>query len=441
MQEGAGCASRWEKRTVMKHLILTLLICLGLCGPAAAQQEASPALRSRADQVVGLLRGQGDPAAMFTPAFLAQVPPAQIRAIGQQVLAQYGAVRGLERLEAGSPQSGVIHVGLERAVLNIQIVIEPQAPNRIAGLLITGADMRADSLAAIIDEIRALPGQKSVAVARLGDGAPAILASLEPERPLAIGSAFKLFILAELNRQIAAGQRHWNDVVTLDRRSIPSGTLQTWPPGSPVTLHTLAALMISVSDNTAADMLLHTLGRENVEHMMETIGVSNAARNRPLISTLEMAALKTGPAPAFNLWQQADEAGRRRMLATDYAAIDASRIDIARFTGNPIHIEVEWYASAADMVRVMDWLRRNGDEYAKAILAINSGLGPQLRGELAYVGYKGGSEPGVLNLTWLVRNRAGAWQVITGSWNNAEAPLEEQRFIGLIARLVQLARG
>jgi beta-lactamase class A len=424
---------------MVKRLILALLVCLGLCMPAQAQ-EASPALRSRADQVVALLRGQGDPAGMFTPAFLAQIPPAQIRTIVQQVAGQYGAVRGLDRIEAGSPQSGVIHVGLERATLNIQIVVEPQAPNRIASLLITGAEMRADSLAAIMDELRALPGLKSVAVARLGGGTPEILASLEPARPLAIGSAFKLFILAELNRQIGAGRRHWNDVVMLDRRSIPSGSLQTWPQGSPLTLHTLAALMISVSDNTAADMLLHTLGREHVEQMMATLGVADAARNRPLLSTLELAAIKTGPAPAFNAWQQADEAGRRRLLASDYAYVDASRIDIARFTGNPLHIDVEYYASAADMVRVMDWLRRNADDTAKAILAINPGLGPQVRGELAYVGFKGGSEPGVLNLTWLVRNRAGIWQVITGSWNDAAAPLEEQRFIGLIARAVQLAR-
>jgi len=425
----------------MKRPFLLVLVLLGLCGPVCAQDSpASPALRSRAEQVVALLRGQGDPAEMFTPAFLAQVPPARIRGIGQQIVAQYGAVRGLDRLDAASPQSGVMHVGTERATLNIQIAVEPQAPNRIAGLLFTGADMRGDSLAAIVEEIRALPGQKSIAIARLGDGAPALLASLEPERPLAIGSAFKLFILAELSRQIAAGQRHWNDVVILDRRSIPSGTLQAWPQGSPITLHSLAALMISVSDNTAADMLLHTLGRENVERMMETIGVSNAARNRPLLSTLETSAIKTGPAPALNAWLQADEAGRRRMLASDYAAIDPARVDIARFTGNPLHIELEWYASAADMVRVMDWLRRSADDHARAILAINSGLGPQIRGELAYVGYKGGSEPGVLNLTWLVRNRAGVWQVITGSWNNPDAPLEDQRFIALMARAVQLAR-
>jgi beta-lactamase class A len=424
-----------------RRTLLALLLLLGLCGPALAQpQEPSAALRNGAGQIVALLRGQGDPADLFTPEFLAQIPAARMRAIVAQLVAQYGPVRGLERIEAGSPQSGLIHIGMERAVLHIQVAVQPQPPNRISGLLIAGADMRDDSFAAILDEIRALPGEKSVAIARLGPGAPDLLASLEPARPLAIGSAFKLFILAELDRQIAAGRRRWSDVVTLDRRSIASGSLQGWPLGSPLTLHTLAAMMISVSDNTAADMLLHVLGRENVERMMARIGIADPGRNRPFLSTLEMSAIKTGPAASIEAWQRADEAGRRRLLARDYADVDTSRIDIARFTGNPLHLELEWYASAADVVRAMDWLRRNGDEATRAILAINPGLGPQLRGELAYVGFKGGSEPGVLNLSWLVRNRAGAWYVVTGSWNNAAAPVEEQLFAGLLARAVQLVR-
>ncbi|HYN47197.1 MAG TPA: hypothetical protein VES64_10945, partial [Allosphingosinicella sp.] len=180
---------------------------------------------------------------------------------------------------------------------------------------------------------------------------------------------------------------------------------------------------------------------ENVERMMTTIGIEAAARNRPLLSTLEMATIKTGPAAALNAWRQADEAGRRRLLAGDYANADAARVDIARFTGNPLAIDsVEWFASAADLVRTMDWFRRNGDDRAREILAINAGVGPQLRGELAYLGYKGGSEPGVLNLTWLVRNQAGAWHVVTGSWNNPAAPIEDARFIALMARAVQLVR-
>jgi beta-lactamase class A len=34
--------------------------------------------------------------------------------------------------------------------------------------------------------------------------------------------------------------------------------------GIALTLHSLASLMISASDNTATDLLLHVVGRENV---------------------------------------------------------------------------------------------------------------------------------------------------------------------------------
>ena len=425
---------------MVRRLFLTLLALAGLASAATAQ-PASPELSRRGEQVIGLLRGGGNPAEMFTAEFLAQVPEAQVRGVSQQLAAQYGAVQRLARIEAQSATMGVLHIDFERALLRLNIVLEPRPPHRISGLQVTGADLRGDSLEAVMNELRALPGQTSVAVARLGEGVPQRLASLEPDRPLAIGSAFKLFILAELSRQVQAGQLRWSDVVTLDRRSLPSGTLQTWPQGSPVTLHTLAALMISVSDNTATDMLLHVAGRENVERMMSTLGVESAARNRPFLSTLELSAIKTASPSAVAAWRAADEARRRRLLESDYRSLDAGRIDVARFTGAPLHIDsVEWFASASDLVRTMDWLRLYGDDTARAILAINPGAGPAVRGDLAYLGYKGGSEPGVLNLTWLARNRAGVWHVVTGSWNDPAAALEESRFIGLMARALQLAR-
>lgn len=423
-----------------RRWLLALVMLIGLAPSVAAQQPPSAELRAGAERVVALLRGEAAPADVFTPAFLAQVPEAQVYAIIQQLGAQYGAAQRLAGIEAQSATMGVIHIETERATLHMNLGIEPAPPHRITNLLLTGADLRGDSMAAVLAEMSALPGQASMAVARLGEGAPTLTGSIQPERPLAIGSSYKLWILAELARQVRAGERRWSDVVTLDRRSLPSGVLQTWPRGAPVTLHTLAAQMISISDNTATDMLLHTLGRENVERMIATLGVSTAARNRPLLSTLELSAIKTAPATELNLWRQADEAGRRAILASTYSQADASRINPMLFAGNPLHIDVEWYATAEDMVRTMDWLRRNGDETAMAILAINPGIGPAQRTDFSYVGYKGGSEPGVLNLTWLVRSRAGAWHVVTGSWNNPAAPVEEVRFVALMARAVQLLR-
>ena len=430
--------------TRMTRLVLVLLAWAGslsLAAPASAQETASPELRARAEQVVALLRDQGEPAEMFAPSFLAAVPEAQLRAVTRQLAAQHGAVRGLARIQPRSATAGILHVDMERAVLSMNLSIEPRPPHRITALLVTSADARAGSLPELIEELRALPGQVSFAVARLGDGAPEPVAGHEPDRALAIGSTFKLFVLAELSRQVQAGERQWSEVVTLDRRSLPSGQLQSWPEGSPVTLHTLAALMISISDNTATDTLLHLLGRDHVERMMTTIGVAAAARNRPFLSTLEAFALKTADEPVIAAWAAADEGGRRRLLAGRLASVGPDGIDPARFTGQPMRIdELEWFASADDLVRTMDWLRRHGDATTHDILAISPGGPAGFSEGFGYIGYKGGSEPGVLNLTWLARTASGVWYAVTGSWNDPAAPIEESRFAGLMRRALQLVR-
>ena len=54
-----------------------------------------------------------------------------------------------------------------------------------------------------------------------------------------------------------------------DRASLPSGITQSWPAGSPVTLQTLATLMISISDNTATDTLV-TLERRKLDAFVAT---------------------------------------------------------------------------------------------------------------------------------------------------------------------------
>ena len=58
------------------------------------------------------------------------------------------------------------------------------------------------------------------------------------------------------------------------------------------------------------------------------------------------------------------------------------------------------------------------------------------------MGFKGGSEPGVLNLSWLLRAQAGGWYAVAATWNDPEQTLDEARFVGLASRaLFLLARG
>lgn len=409
--------------------------------PAApATAPVSPELTGRAQDVLAVLRGGGDREATFTPEFNAQVPAAQLGAVAQQLASQYGDVQAIEAIVPSSLTGGVLRVGYPRALVEIGIQIEAAAPHRISGLRVAGVQPRgADTAEALAADLRALPGRAAVAIARLEPGGPVLTGQLNPGEELAIGSAFKLVILGEVSRQIAAGRHRWEEVVPLGRHSLPSGLSQSWPEGAPVTIHSLAALMISISDNTATDTLLALVGRENVERMMATMGMAHPERNRPFLGTREAFALKLDPA-MLAAWTAADEPARRRLLAERVAGVRADTLDPAAFTRPQAPDRVEWYASTGDLVRIMDWLRRNADPTAQAILAINPGMAPNLARDFAFAGFKGGSEAGVITLTYLLRTRAGAWYVVSGGWNNYGGTVDDARFIGLMARAVQLVR-
>ena len=106
--------------------------------------------------------------------------------------------------------------------------------------------------------------------------------------------------------------------------------------------------------------------------------------------------------------------------------------------------QVEWFASANDLCRAMVSLRAMSETEAGqpvgAILSENPGTGYDTQ-RWSYVGYKGGSEPGVLNLTWLLQRSDDRWYCLSMSANDTEALIstdEALRFA--IAAMNQLAR-
>jgi hypothetical protein len=198
--------------------------------------------------------------------------------------------------------------------------------------------------------------------------------------------------------------------------------------------------MISRSDNSASDTLLAVLGRHRVEALLPELGIAAPALDRPFLATREAFLIKYGDPALLRRWTAADEAGRRALLA-GLEGGEVGSIDRSRFTGGPAAIgEGEWFASPADLVRTLDWLRRSGDRTALELLAINPGLDPVSARDFAYVGYKGGSEPGVLNLSFLLKTRGGRWLAFSATWNDSAKPLDEARFAALAARLVALMK-
>lgn len=81
-----------------------------------------------------------------------------------------------------------------------------------------------------------------------------------------IASSFKLFILSELFRQIEAGLVSMDERIMLDdsNKSIGSGLLRYFNVGCSLTVYDYVFLMLLYSDNSATDILLKRVGRENV---------------------------------------------------------------------------------------------------------------------------------------------------------------------------------
>jgi beta-lactamase class A len=407
--------------------------------PAPASVAQATPLQTRVDGLIALFTDDGDYEADFADRFRAEIPRTQMTAIAAQLRQSLGKPLAIERTTPSGPWLADVLVGFERGTASVTLQIEPSAAHRIIGLRITGTQMRDDSFARVAADLRALPGIAGLGIYALENGrAPRALIEVNAAAPAPIGSSFKLWVLAECVRQVATRQRRWSDVVVLGPRSLPTGQLQAWPEGAPVTLQTLATMMVSISDNTATDTLMATLGRARVDQMVGTAGVADPARTLPLTTTREVAAIKADPALTAQ-WARASMTGRRALLLANRARLAATPLDAAMFDGAPIAPDaVEWFASPRDMARTLDWLRAHGDAATQAMLAINPGIAPGSARGFGYAGYKGGSEPGVIAMNHLLATRDGRWFAVTGNWHQVASAVDDARFAAIMARAVAL---
>ncbi len=412
-----------------------LLLCLAMALSSTTVAKSITPLEARAQDILLVLKEAGHEEDVFASSFLRVIPTGQIRDIANSLKRQNGAVTGIEKIDLRGPNAGVISIGYARAVVILNISIEPESPSKVIGLLVAAVNTRDDSSARIAAEFSALSGKAALLVQRL-DAEEAPILAIDPDAEQAIGSSFKLWILAEAARAVANRERRWTDVIPLGPPSLPSGMTQAWPKSAPMTLHSLATLMISISDNTASDTLLFAFGREHVSRMLTTIGHAAPSRTLPLLSTIEAFALKMD----FNAdLRRAVQAGGAAVLDRNILRLGISSIDNSQLAGSPRYIDaVEWFASPADMARTLDWLRLNAGKEALAILAVNPGLGKTAAERFSYLGYKGGSETGVVAMNFLVRTKFGAWYAVAGSWNNPIAAVDEQKFEALMSRALKL---
>jgi hypothetical protein len=259
-------------------------------------------------------------------------------------------------------------------------------------------------------------------------------------RPL--GSAFKLYVLGALGQAVASHRATWDERLAVHQqwKSLPSGVLQNDPPGTELTLRQYADYMISISDNTAADHLIHFLGRGAVQAQLSRFGNSSAGRDIPFLTTRELFALKSVDYPALASSYLALPPLLRAAKLTGLDKIPLSRLHA--WTQPELINQLEWFASPTDICRAYAGLWRENARPGMGVigdaLSINDGGIGLSRATYPLVWFKGGSEPGVLTLNYLARTGAG--QLIVSSLMLA-SPGQALNEAGITGEVLALARG
>jgi beta-lactamase class A len=139
-------------------------------------------------------------------------------------------------------------------------------------------------LGATVNEVdRNLDGVLGLAILDLSTGQKYLL---HADEVMPTASSIKIAILAELYRQAQQGKLKLTDFYTLQQSDLVggSGITSVLTPGmTRLTLRDVAGLMISVSDNSATNVIIDRVGMENVNVLLDSLGLTHMRLRRKMM--------------------------------------------------------------------------------------------------------------------------------------------------------------
>ncbi|TDD35149.1 serine hydrolase [Actinomadura sp. KC06] len=232
--------------------------------------------------------------------------------------------------------------------------------------------------------------------------------AVRADAPVVLASVFKVPLLVAFHRQAGEGLIDPSEQVTL-----PAEGRTTGPTGvsgmldeARLSLRDLAFLMITVSDNAAADVVLERVGRDAVNAASAALGLRGTAvevSGRELHETLLADA---GASSVADVWAKLDEPGvRSRLRALDPARTSRSTPrDMTRLLSMIWRDEAAPPAGCAAMRRLFGlqvWPHRlsSGFPYDDVVVSGKTGTLPTLRNEVGVVEYPDGGRYAVAVFT------------------------------------------
>lgn len=388
-------------------------------------EEALPdqELREQVEWVLGLLdvdaRGPAvtETTERFAAAFLDQVSAVELVAVFGQLRGggPYGVSWATQ--SSGAGRSATLALEAEQPLL-MSLALDEEG--RIASLLFqpdtSGEVPDVESFVELDAAYDELGGQTQVVVGSVDVATGTCEVDdtsdeLEPGgEPAPSGSVIKLLVLSAVVDAVAAGDLGWDEdlAITAELKSLPSGVLQDREDGDAVSVREAAHLMISISDNTATDLLIDAVGQPALRSAAEAAGI-DATRIMPVASTRQFFQLGWQVDAEVRIrWSEARVPETKEAILADLP--DDLDIDPATVTEPRWDAGVDWYLTGGEIcslhARLQQLATTDAGGPVRDILAANPGVGPV--GGTSYQGFKGGSAPGVLAFSFYTESAASS---------------------------------
>ena len=218
-------------------------------------------------------------------------------------------------------------------------------------------------------------------------------AGIEADAPVVLASVFKIPVLVELGRQVDAGS-----IETTDRIVVPASRRTDGPTGLSVMLddaelsvRDLAFWMMSVSDNTATDVLMERLGgAARINATMKELGFAQTELLGDCEFLLADVVAQLGLTGDVSSWLEVDEEVLRACPALQPAGTNRSTPrEMTALLAGIWRDEVASPESCADMRRIMSlqvWPHRITSGFGDGVaIAAKTGTLPGIRNEAGVV--------------------------------------------------------
>lgn len=425
----------------MRKIVFSLLLII-----SAQARASAPDFNVFCSQLLQKSPTITDYSAYFTKDFQEAVPLEYLKSIFSDLYGDTGSCTSYKALPLGQGKYRLILNG-DKNINALFSVVFNETSGLFSGLLLNGIDDPSFQINKWEDVELGLqkidPHGKLSATLKTND--EVINFTHNDSEVFAIGSTFKLYILGALEQSIGRGEHSWDEILPLKEewKSLPSGIMHNWPTGKQVKLYEYAEKMISISDNTATDHLLYFLGRNTVQELLNPMGNFHQQLFAPFLSTLEMFKLKWAIDPLeTQKYLQQDEGGRLNIIKSlalvPRDQVGTNGVDINKPT---LINKLEWFATTPENCEAMFWL---ADQHSPEIRSILSKSVPVVdvaspNSHWAYSGYKGGSEPGVISMTFLLESKKGSRACLSMSWNNEAENISQNRFMDIVGKTLKFA--